>query len=170
MSAGPALPDMQRARRIGHFLHPAFRDPPKHSSAIWWAVIPVAALVSAGVRFADPTLVGIKSLAPVMVVWFVAIWNLRGVEFQRKLAITIALSFLAINVPAIMMGESPRVAVMQYIGASIAGYLIVALIAAVIGTLDFTRTTEMLQVLGFTLIGSAVSLPFQLLFVAPVGG
>ncbi len=161
---------MPRARRIGHFLHPAFRDPPKHSSAIWWAVIPVAALVSAGVRFADPTLAGIKSLAPVMMVWFVAIWNLRGVEFQRKLAITIALSFLAINVPAIMMGESPRVAVMQYIGASIAGYLIVALIAAVIGTLDFTRTTEMLQVLGFTLIGSAVSLPFQLLFVAPVGG
>jgi signal transduction histidine kinase len=137
---------------------------------IWWFVLPVAVLVSSVSRFADPTLAGIKSLAPVMLIWFISIWDLRGQQFIRKLIATLVLSFLAINIPAILLGQSIRVSVLQYAGATISAYLIVVLIAAVIGTMYFTKTTEMLQVLGFSLIGSAVSLPFQLLFVAPVGG
>lgn len=170
VSTGSALPNTPPTRRIGQFLHPEFHEKPHYSDAIWWAIIPVAVLVSAAVRFADPTLAGIKSLAPVMVIWFISIWHLRGIDFHRKLTLTIGLSFLAINVPAVLMGESPAVSVMQYIGASIGAYVIVALIASVIGTVNFTGTSQMLQVLGFSLLGSAVSLPFQLLFLAPQGG
>lgn len=105
-----------------------------------------------------------------MLVWFISIWHLRGEHFIRKLILTVGVSFIAINIPAILLGESPTVSIMQFVGASIGAYLIVILIAAVIGTIYLTKTTEMLLVLGFCLIGSAVSLPFQLLFVAPVGG
>jgi len=169
-NAGSARPTLPRTDSLGRWLHPPFREQPPYSQVIWWAVIPVAVIVSSTVRFADPTLAGIKSLSPVMVVWFIAIWHLRGREFRNRLIATLIFSFVAINVPAVLLGESARVSILQYVGAALSGYLIVTLLAALIGTVYLTRTIEMLQVLGFALIGSAIALPFQLLFITPSGG